>query len=210
MLFRPHERILFIGDSITDADRGRDPAGLGLGYVRFIATYAAAMHPSLGLEFENRGVSGDTVRHLEARWERDVLAPHPHWVSISIGINDVWRQLDGGPGPVFIDEFQATLARLVERTRAENIRPLFMEPSIIEESPLSEGNRRLAPYVQAVRDLALRHGAPLVPVHEELIMFASAHPRPRLTVDGVHLSITGTGRMAMSWLAATGLIPGTR
>jgi lysophospholipase L1-like esterase len=30
---------------------------------------------------------------LNARWQRDVLDLSPDWLSIMIGINDVWRQL---------------------------------------------------------------------------------------------------------------------
>ncbi|MFN8378973.1 MAG: GDSL-type esterase/lipase family protein [Anaerolineae bacterium] len=46
----------------------------------------------------NMGVGGNTVRDLAARWESDVTALNPDWLSICIGINDVWRQFDARLG----------------------------------------------------------------------------------------------------------------
>ena len=42
----------------------------------------------------NSGVSGNTSRDLLQRFDSDVVALNPDWVSICIGINDVWRQFD--------------------------------------------------------------------------------------------------------------------
>lgn len=68
--FRPGDRILFQGDSITDAGRTRAPdpaAGLGEGYVSIIAARATALYPGRRLAFVNRGISGDKAYHLASR-----------------------------------------------------------------------------------------------------------------------------------------------
>src|SRR5208283_3317346 len=84
-------RILFQGDSITDGNRGRnaDPNHiLGHGYQFIIASEFAGHFPELNLTFVNRGVSGNTVSDLAARWQKDTLDVHPDVLSVLIGVND--------------------------------------------------------------------------------------------------------------------------
>ena len=53
-----------------------------------------SFYPELGIRVVNMGISGNTVLDLKARWETDVLELKPYWLSIMVGINDVWRQFD--------------------------------------------------------------------------------------------------------------------
>ena len=99
MIFNKLDRIVFAGDSVTDMGSGapvteglRD--SLGFGYVRMIENLLMSAYPELTLRITNSGLSGNTSRDLLTRWERDVLNLNPDWVSIMIGINDVWRQFD--------------------------------------------------------------------------------------------------------------------
>jgi lysophospholipase L1-like esterase len=121
----PGQTILFIGDSITDADRNsRAYKPFGFGYVHFIANFLLAKYPTYNLNIINRGISGNTIRDLKSRWQKDVVAklrseaskhsedPHvvfpkrsegkvmgadhkPDILSILIGVNDVWRRFAG-------------------------------------------------------------------------------------------------------------------
>src|SRR3954467_1929859 len=89
--FAPGARILFQGDSITDGNRGRsaDPNHiLGHGYVFIIAAKYGAAFAALDLQFLNRGISGNTVRELQKRREKDTLELKPDLLSILIGVND--------------------------------------------------------------------------------------------------------------------------
>ena len=54
----------------------------------------SCMYPELGLRVINMGISGNQVRDLKDRWQTDVIDLKPDWVSVLIGINDVWRQFD--------------------------------------------------------------------------------------------------------------------
>jgi lysophospholipase L1-like esterase len=86
-----HLVFLFQGDSITDGNRGRtdDPNHImGHGYAFSIASRAGARFPDRDLTFYNRGVSGNTLADLTARWQNDILAIKPDVLSILIGIND--------------------------------------------------------------------------------------------------------------------------
>ena len=81
-----------IGDSITDCERAR-PVGEGLfdasgkGYVSFVDGLLQARYTDHGIRVVNMGLSGNTVRDLQGRWQSDVLDLQPDWVSICIGIN---------------------------------------------------------------------------------------------------------------------------
>ncbi|MEV4497488.1 hypothetical protein AB0J84_17530 [Micromonospora arborensis] len=62
MILRTGQRVVFIGDSITDCGRRDVAAPYGSGYVSLVRALVGARHPELELEWVNRGVSGDTVR----------------------------------------------------------------------------------------------------------------------------------------------------
>ena len=93
-------RILFQGDSITDGARGRNDDLnhiLGHGYAYIIASklgYELAENRPL---FLNRGISGNRVSDLYARWNEDTFSLKPDLISILIGVNDAWRIVDGEP-----------------------------------------------------------------------------------------------------------------
>jgi len=92
--FSENARILFQGDSITDGNRGRsaDPNHiLGHGYCFIIAAQYGAQFPEKKLTFMNRGISGNTVSNLQARWQKDTLDLKPDVLSILIGVNDNGR-----------------------------------------------------------------------------------------------------------------------
>ena len=105
MIFEHCDRIVFAGDSVTDMG-SQQPVGeglfdnLGRSYVRVIENLLVACYPEYSFRLTNSGISGNTSRDLLERFDRDVVALNPDWVSICIGINDVWRQFDV---PAFTD-----------------------------------------------------------------------------------------------------------
>lgn len=196
------QRVVLIGDSITDCDRRGAHAPLGDGYVRLVASLSAGRYPDRRIAFLNRGISGDTVRHLAARWEADVLAERPDWLSVSIGVNDVWRQLDhGGPG-VLVDEYAATYRELLESTRARlpGCGFILMTPGILSEDLAAEGNRMLRPYVEVVERLAGDLNAFCVPVRAAFERALADGRGRNWTTDGVHPNADGHALMALTWL----------
>ena len=91
MILENLNRVVFAGDSITDMQRAY-PIGEGLndragfGYVRMIDNLLAAWYPEICVRVTNAGISGNTSRDLRARYEQDVLALLPDYVSICIFI----------------------------------------------------------------------------------------------------------------------------
>ncbi|AEI43283.1 SGNH/GDSL hydrolase family protein [Paenibacillus mucilaginosus] len=204
MPFQSKDRIVFIGDSITDKGRKKDPLKLGTGYVRLLRDYLIAAYPHLSLRIINEGVSGNRVTDLEKRWTLDVLDHRPQWVSISIGINDVWRQLDSPDmEQVYPQRYEEVYARLLEQVREiPGCRPILMEPTVIKEYPESTGNKLLQPYVEAVHRLADRYDAILVPTHKAFLDYLRCDTGHDLTTDGVHMNPLGDMLMASTWLKA--------
>ncbi|MFC0473029.1 SGNH/GDSL hydrolase family protein [Halalkalibacter kiskunsagensis] len=204
MRFNEGEKIILIGDSITDSGRRDDPERIGNGYVRLIRDYYLITEPKMQFQIINQGIGGDRVIDLEKRWKEDVLNHKPDWVSISIGINDVWRQLDRPEidqvyPETFLEAYTKLLSSLKEETSAQVI---LMEPTIIEESIESAGNKMLAPYVDIVNRLADKYNAILVPTHQEFKEYLQNNPSNNLTTDGVHMNLIGDMLMARTWIKA--------
>jgi acyl-CoA thioesterase I len=199
--------VLFQGDSITDADRARFyPDDLGRGYALMAAGWFAAHEPERGAHFLNRGVAGDRVVDLLARWDDDCLALRPDLLSILVGINETWRTFDvGDPTPV--DAFERSYHDLLSRTREAlpATRLILMEPFALPVAPDREAWRAdLDPKIQAVRRLAREFGALLIPLDG---LFAQATARREATFwaeDGVHPTPAGHALIARAWLRAVG------
>ena len=123
--FKDRERIVFAGDSVTDAGRaypvGDGPNGLGNGFVRAVDTMLNAFYPQFMFDIINAGINGNTTRDLLERWDRDVMALKPDRLVICIGINDVWRQFDYPCNPdrhVLPEEYEANMRKLIESALA--------------------------------------------------------------------------------------------
>ncbi|MGM7723290.1 SGNH/GDSL hydrolase family protein [Metabacillus sp. Hm71] len=195
-------KILLIGDSITDCGRREDQEGLGNGYVRLIHDYLITTYPSANYQIVNTGIGGNRVTDLAARWQTDVIDHQPDYVSISIGINDVWRQLDRPEiEQVLPEKFSSVYKELLTIVKEEtNAHILLMEPTIIAEDVNSTGNKLLKDYVEIVHQLAKAFEATLIPTHKAFIEYLQSESTYKLTTDGVHMNSAGNMLMATTWL----------
>lgn len=199
--FTPEARILFQGDSITDGNRGRsaDPNHiLGHGYVFLIAAKYGAGFAAMNLEFMNRGISGNTVRELQKRWEKDTLEVKPDLLSILIGVND---ESHGVP----LDEYERTYDELITQAKAANpkLRLVLCAPFTLPVGKRKDGYETWRAGIQARQDvvarLAAKHDAALVrfqPVFEAACKVA---PAEHWIWDGVHPTYSGHQLMADEW-----------
>ncbi|SFL53439.1 Lysophospholipase L1 [Gracilibacillus orientalis] len=195
------KRIVFIGDSITEWGRYEDQEGIGTGYVRLLHDYLRVIAPEKKHEIFNRGVGGDRIINLKERWEQDVIDLAPDVVSVSIGINDVWRQLDQPEiEQVSPEAFEATYRHLLEQVKSCQL--VLMEPTVIEEDENAKGNQLLKKYVEVVQSLANEYKAVLVPTHEAFVRYLEKNSGYPLTTDGVHMNSAGNTLMAKTWIEA--------
>ncbi|HOU12045.1 MAG TPA: SGNH/GDSL hydrolase family protein [Anaerolineae bacterium] len=196
--------VLFQGDSITDAGRSRaDDADLGRGYAAMAAAWFSALYPQKRVTFLNRGISGDRVKDLRARWQQDCLNLKPTWVSIMIGVNDTWRRYDSHD-PTPVEAYERDYRAILEAVRdGLNARLILLEPFLLPTPPDREAWRvDLDPKIAAARKLAREFNALYVPL-DGLFAEAAARREPAFWLpDGVHPTPAGHAFIAQAWLRA--------
>jgi lysophospholipase L1-like esterase len=200
MIFTAHQKILFDGDSITDAGRDWDNlSSYGYGYVALVVKHLQTQHANLELQFLNRGVGGDTTRHMLERFERDILAHKPDWVSIAIGVNDVWRFFGDNPqDAVPLEEFESNYRRILERLSFAKL--ILVAPFLIESNRSDPFRVKVDQYWAVVQGLALEFDA--VFVSFQAAFDASAREPSAFSDDRVHPNDTGSQLMAETFLKA--------
>ncbi|MFD1321034.1 SGNH/GDSL hydrolase family protein [Micromonospora sonneratiae] len=206
MIFSAGQRIVFVGDSITDCGRRGRATPYGDGYVNLVRAMVTATHPELGLTWVNRGTSGDTVRNLAARWEEDVIAERPDWLVVKIGINDVWRFfLDQPDRGVPIREYESTLRDLLSRAvKATGCRLILVEPYLIEPDRGDPQRAQTDDYVRVVQDLAVEFDAVHVPTQAAFDRVLTSTPAGQWADDRIHPNLPGHAVIAQALLAAIG------
>jgi lysophospholipase L1-like esterase len=202
------ERIVFLGDSITQA--GNRPGG----YIDLVRTAVKAAHPEAGIEVIGAGISGNKVPDLEQRLDRDVLAKKPTKVVIYIGINDVWHSTRNQGTPK--GTFEKGLRSLVDRIRAAGARVILCTPSVIGEKPVGDNplDAMLDDYAGVTRTVAADLKTGLIDLRQAFVAHlananASKAEKGVLTSDGVHLSQAGERFVADRMLEGLGARAGS-
>ena len=158
-------KILFQGDSITDAGRDRnDIHNLGGGYPKFAAEYIKEDYPDVDFEFVNLGISGNQTKDLVERLESDFIDINPDIVSIMIGINDTWHHASDKswiPNETFEANYRTVLTALKERTNAKIV---MIEPYLLPSPDGKDFFREdLDPKIQIIRKLAYEFADVYIP-----------------------------------------------
>ena len=212
MLFQKNDNIVFIGDSISDYER-KKPVGEGLfnawgrSYVADAGSLLCCMYPELNLRVVNMGIGGNQIRDLDNRWKTDVLDLNPDWVSILIGINDVWRQFDSPQMPethVSLEEYSATYERLIQQTLPSVKGMILMTPYFMEPNRQDPMRIKMDLYVNAVKELADKHKLVFVDLQkawDELFIYM--HPC-NIAWDRIHPNQIGCMYIAKQFLKAVG------
>lgn len=205
-MIQENDRILFIGDSITDVGRSRNFDGdLGNGFPFLLAAELLHRYPKSNLNILNRGVSGDTLAQLKNRWEEDCLDLSPDLVTILIGVNDVWKSFEQNTTPsgeeleMFEKNYRYLLKSLAQRTDAKVV---LMEPFLLPyPKDRIEWRKQLDPRIQIVRRVAKDYHAILVPLDGLLNAAGIVSDYQTYTgIDGVHPTLTGHAQIAKAWL----------
>ncbi|MBM0279973.1 SGNH/GDSL hydrolase family protein [Micromonospora tarensis] len=206
MILRTGQRVVFIGDSITDCGRRDVAAPYGNGYVSLVRALVGARHPELELTWVNRGVGGDTVRDLAARWEDDAIALRPDWLAVLIGINDIWRHYGDRPHEaVGIEEYERTLRDLLRRAvTATGCRLILGDPFFIEADRAVPQRADTDRYAAVVAKLAAEFDAVHVANQAAFDRVLAVSPAKRWADDRVHPHLPGHAVLADAYLTALG------
>jgi lysophospholipase L1-like esterase len=92
--------------------------------------------------------------------------------------------------------------------QAAGIKVILLTPTVIQEDPSTEGNKRLLKYVEAEKEIAAEKKCQLVDLHEMFLTALKQKPAAKktwLTGDGVHMQAPGDGIMALGVLRALGV-----
>ena len=212
MLFEKNDTVLFIGDSISDYERTR-PVGEGLfnawgrSYVACAGALLNCMYPELHLRVVNMGISGNQVRDLKARWQSDVIDRKPDWVSVLIGINDVWRQFDCPQMPenhVPPEEYEQTYEELIRQTLPRVKGMILMTPYYMEPNKTDAMRARMDEYGAIVKKLADRYGLTFVDLQAGWDRLFEHMHSTNIAWDRVHPNQTGCMYIAKQFLQAVG------
>jgi lysophospholipase L1-like esterase len=209
---QPESTLIMIGDSITDCGRDRSVgdtanAGLGNGYVSLIHALLEATYPRSCIRIFNRGVGGDTIRDLKARWKTDVIDRQPDWLAVMIGINDVWRQFDSPEPPagyVSLAEYENTLDELIRGVRSRLKGMVLMAPFFIESNRTDPMRAKADRYGGAMRRVAGKYPGIFVDTQAAFDVLLKDMPSTALSADRVHPNLTGHVVIARAFLQAVG------
>lgn len=198
--------ILFQGDSITEGGRwdGTDFNHImGQDYAYILAAQLGLDYADRNLTCLNRGVSGNTVVKLAARWQADTIALKPDLLSVMVGVNDTFY----GDGET-VETYESTYDRLI----ADTLTALPAVKIILGESFLmpvggykadyAARRAELATRQAAARRIAAKYALPLIPYQQVFDDAVKQAPAEHWSWDGVHPTYAGHGLMARAWLKA--------
>lgn len=202
--------ILFQGDSITDGNRLRDNEWdlnhqMGHGYAYIVNSTLGARYPEKQLKFVNKGISGNRVGDLYARWIEDTIRINPDILSILIGINDCEQLRYYGNGSDSV-RFEKIYRMLLDEAKNKNpdIKLVLMEPFGLpvgerEENP-EEMFSLLRGYQEATKRVAADYGAIFVPLQDKFFELSEKYSPDYWSWDGIHPTVCGHQIIAEEWM----------
>lgn len=200
------DKVVLIGDSITDCGRLEESPPVGNGYVSIVVKLADAKYPERVIKWVNKGISGDTVGGLASRWSVDVIQERPDWVSVAIGINDVARDYESKKEPSrALGDFEVYYRQILNWTREISARIILSEAFFVAEDDGFRRGFRVDPYNAIIRELAVEYEARFVPLDKAFRQAKMKRPDHVLTTgDGVHPNPAGHTLIALQFLGALG------
>ena len=98
---------------------------------------------------------------------------------------------------------------MVDQAQQAGIKVILLTPTIIQEDPASEGNKRLVQYVEAEKQIAAEKQCQVVDLHGMFLAALKHKPADKkgnwLTADGIHMQPVGDAIMATGILRALGV-----
>ena len=187
-------RILFQGDSVTDAGRDkRNYYDLGNGYPKYAAELIAKAYPHKDIEFINLGISGNRTDQLFDRLYKDAIAFQPDIISILIGINDVWHRHGADKIATTDAQIELNYRTILEELRAKtNAKIMILSPFLLDCECKPEIREDLKNVLPIIKRLAEEYADVFVPLNDYFDEAMKTMPEPRYySKDGVHPNENG-------------------
>ncbi len=200
---------LFQGDSITDGNRTRNNDWnhvMGHGYQYIIASRLWYDFPKKSFHFFNRGISGNKVTDLAARWQKDTLELKPDVLSILVGINDTAVFIEG-KSDFSAEQYESGYRSLLKQTKEQlpGIELVLCEPFILPAGKVKDKwevySTEVKKRQEAVRRLSEEFQAIFVPFQSAFNKAISSAPAEYWIWDGIHPMPAGHELMAREWIS---------
>ena len=198
--FQPGDRVVFLGDSITEQYQ----------YSSYVELYLTTRFPAGKFTFINAGIGGDTAGGGANRFKSHVLAEKPTKVTINFGMND------GGYGkfnPAACKNFTERTDAMLKMAKDAGVRVALLSPNAVDPRNKSNGKEYVETQKQfyaPLKDVAAKYEFPFVDQYAitraAQDRMAKDDPEAKKAVpyyDGFHTSPTGGLLMAHAIL--TGL-----
>ena len=191
-------KIVFFGDSITDANRNREQCATnfkyGSGYVLFATSKVIEKYFDK-YEVVNRGISGECTKDLLARFERDVVSEMPDVLTILVGANDFWFGLE-----LFEERYEELISKIKERL--PNTKVILMQPFVLKGYHSDSQNgvyHKIRDYAKIVDKIAKKYDYPYVELQSELDNQSKIYGDSAILYDGIHPNVFGAKIIADKW-----------
>lgn len=203
--------ILFQGDSITDAGRSyeRDDI-MGRGYATMVAGRLGYTYPE-EYSFLNRGISGNRIVDIYARMKKDIITLKPDYMSLLIGVNDVWHEFSDHNG-VATDKFEKIYTMLIDEIKEAlpNMKLMLIEPFVLKGSATTSSEeysdlysrfrRDVEDKAKCVKRIAEKYSIPFIPLQEKFDSLYNPEKPTYWLFDGVHPNASGHALIADEWI----------
>lgn len=201
-------KLLFLGDSITDMGRSRTNCGQAFDYgTGYVFCIAAELFSRGDEEYEilNRGISGDRIVSLYERIKNDVWVEKPDVLTILIGVNDVWHDIDGMNMGVELDRYEKVYRMMIEETRERlpNTKIILMEPFFLKGSAtekMFDEFSAVRTYAKSVKKIAEEYNLYFLPLQEAFDLAQTKCHSEHLLADGVHPNPAGAKLISDEWM----------
>jgi lysophospholipase L1-like esterase len=150
--FKPGDRIVFLGDSITEQYQ----------YSSDIELYLTTRFPTANFTFLNAGIGGDTANGGAGRFQNHVLAEKPTAITINFGMND------GGYGafnPQANKTYTDKTAAMLDAAKKAGVRVALLSPNAVDKRVSDRFKLYLETqkeFYAPLKELADKHGAAFV------------------------------------------------
>ena len=197
-------KIVFQGDSITDAGRDRNDAHqLGGGYPAYAAKFLKESHPDTEFEFLNFGISGNRTCQLFDRLYAEGITQQPDVISILIGINDIWHRHSARiltTDEQLLLNYREILKRLKNETNAKIV---ILAPFLLDCTDKEDIRTDLLRILPAIRALADEFADVFIPLDALLDEAMKTQPEPHYySGDGVHPNGNGAAFIGKAYAEA--------
>lgn len=188
--------ILFQGDSITDAGRNRDnDSEIGIGYPLLVSADLGFKYPQ-EFRFINKGISGNRIVDIDTRIKRDIINLKPDYLTILIGINDVWHEindLNGIDNKKFFRVYSAIIEEI--KARLPELKIFILEPFVLRASATDDDwnvfRRETEMRAESAKAVAEKYGLTFIPLQAKFDELEKKAEASYWLSDGVHPTAAG-------------------